>query len=85
MTSLFPREIVSGLTVCRSEFVCVQGVLLFRARTTLSLPRYLSPRSQLFFVMFLFTASRNGVAAKEVQRQIGVLTVQEDLKENNLA
>jgi transposase len=25
-----------------------------------------------FFVMFLFTASRNGVAAKEVQRQIGV-------------
>src|SRR4051794_1956513 len=25
-----------------------------------------------FFVMFLFCASRNGVAAKEVQRQIGV-------------
>jgi transposase len=25
-----------------------------------------------FFVMFLFTSSRNGVAAKEVQRQIGV-------------
>jgi transposase len=25
-----------------------------------------------FFVMFLFSASRNGVAAKEVQRQLGV-------------
>src|ERR687894_90784 len=25
-----------------------------------------------FYVMFLFTASRNGVSAKEIQRQIGV-------------
>jgi transposase len=31
-----------------------------------------TPLTDWFFVMFLFTASRNGVAAKEVQRQIGV-------------
>jgi hypothetical protein len=31
-----------------------------------------TPLRDWFFVMFLFTASRNGVAAKEVQRQIGV-------------
>ena len=31
-----------------------------------------TPLTDWFFVMFLFTSSRNGVAAKEVQRQIGV-------------
>lgn len=31
-----------------------------------------TPLTDWFYVMFLFTASRNGVAAKEVQRQIGV-------------
>lgn len=31
-----------------------------------------TPLRDWFFVMFLFCASRNGVAAKEVQRQIGV-------------
>ena len=31
-----------------------------------------TPLTDWFFVMFLFCASRNGVAAKEVQRQIGV-------------
>jgi transposase len=31
-----------------------------------------TPLTDWFFVMFLFAASRNGVAAKEVQRQLGV-------------
>ena len=31
-----------------------------------------TPLRDWFFVMFLFTTSRNGVAAKEVQRQLGV-------------
>jgi hypothetical protein len=31
-----------------------------------------TPLRDWFYVMFLFTASRNGVAAKEVERQIGV-------------
>lgn len=31
-----------------------------------------TPLTDWFFVMFLFCASRNGVSAKEVQRQIGV-------------
>src|SRR4051812_15541224 len=31
-----------------------------------------TPLRDWFFVMFLFCASRNGVAAKEVQRQLGV-------------
>lgn len=31
-----------------------------------------TPLTDWFFVMFLFTSSRNGVAAKEVERQIGV-------------
>ena len=31
-----------------------------------------TPLRSWFFVMFLFTTSRNGVAAKEVQRQLGV-------------
>src|ERR1700691_5708599 len=31
-----------------------------------------TPLTDWFFVMFLFSASRNGVAAKEVQRQLGV-------------
>jgi transposase len=31
-----------------------------------------TPLMDWFFVMFLFSASRNGVAAKEVQRQLGV-------------
>jgi hypothetical protein len=31
-----------------------------------------TPLTDWFFVMFLFTASRNGVASKEVERQIGV-------------
>lgn len=31
-----------------------------------------TPLTDWFYVMFLFCASRNGVAAKEVQRQIGV-------------
>ncbi len=31
-----------------------------------------TPLTDWFFVMFMFTTSRNGVAAKEVQRQIGV-------------
>ncbi len=31
-----------------------------------------TPLTDWFFVMFLFSASRNGVAAKEVERQLGV-------------
>jgi transposase len=31
-----------------------------------------TPLTDWFFVMFLFSSSRNGVAAKEVQRQLGV-------------
>ena len=31
-----------------------------------------TPLRDWFYVMFLFCASRNGVAAKEVQRQLGV-------------
>ncbi len=31
-----------------------------------------TPLRDWFFVMFLFTTSRNGIAAKEVQRQLGV-------------
>lgn len=31
-----------------------------------------TPLTDWFYVMFMFTTSRNGVAAKEVQRQIGV-------------
>jgi len=31
-----------------------------------------TPLTDWFFVMFMFTTSRNGVAAKEVQRQLGV-------------
>jgi transposase len=48
---------------CANQVYPTAGTPFERTRTSLR---------DWFFVMFLFCASRNGVAAKEVQRQIGV-------------
>lgn len=48
---------------CANQIYPTAGTPFEKTRTSLK---------DWFFVMFLFCASRNGVAAKEVQRQIGV-------------
>lgn len=48
---------------CGHQIAPMAGTPFERTRT---------PLQDWFFVMFLFTMSRNGVAAKEVERQLGV-------------
>ena len=48
---------------CGNQIAPMAGTPFERTRT---------PLRDWFFVMFLFTTSRNGVAAKEVERQLGV-------------
>jgi transposase len=48
---------------CANQIYPTAGTPFHASRTSLK---------DWFYVMFLFTSSRNGVAAKEVQRQIGV-------------
>jgi transposase-like protein/DNA-directed RNA polymerase subunit RPC12/RpoP len=48
---------------CGHQIAPMAGTPFERTRT---------PLQDWFFVMFLFTTSRNGVAAKEVERQLGV-------------
>jgi transposase-like protein len=48
---------------CGAQVAPMAGTPFERTRT---------PLQDWFFVMFLFTTSRNGVAAKEVERQLGV-------------
>ncbi len=50
-------------TECYAQFYPTAGTVFEKTRT---------PLSDWFYVIYLFTSTRNGVAAKEIQRQLGV-------------
>ncbi|MBL0308799.1 MAG: IS1595 family transposase [Bacteroidetes bacterium] len=50
-------------TECYTQFYPTAGTVFEKTRT---------PLASWFYVIYLFTSTRNGVAAKEIQRQLGV-------------
>lgn len=50
-------------TSCYAQFYPTAGTVFEKTRT---------PLADWFYVIYLFTSTRNGVAAKEIQRQLGV-------------
>ena len=50
-------------TECYTQYYPTAGTVFEKTRT---------PLSDWFYVIYLFTTTRNGVAAKEIQRQLGV-------------
>ncbi len=50
-------------TECYAQFYPTAGTVFEKTRT---------PLADWFYVIYLFTSTRNGVAAKEIQRQLGV-------------
>lgn len=50
-------------TSCYAQFYPTAGTVFEKTRT---------PLSDWFYVIYLFTSTRNGVAAKEIERQLGV-------------
>lgn len=50
-------------TECYAQFYPTAGTVFEKTRT---------PLSDWFYVIYLFTSTRNGVSAKEIQRQLGV-------------